>query len=154
MIVPRVPHRSSVSFSMKKSSGVRVSLLPCLFAFALLRHVQAGFCDDQLTGHYCRSYPESTSTFCLCTDRTETDANGLTKHKRDCDKVLDTRCVNGCQHGSCLRSDEVCADRTLTDMKYNDSTTTYTLKDMCPAVVDVSYRTWKNREQNSDGKFT
>jgi len=149
-------------------------LLTCFSAFALFCHVHAGFCDGK-SGKYCR-YKDGflVSTWCSCKYKRR---RFLSKYKggkykgykskikysgsslkRDCDSVEDRRCFNGCSgctsgcSGVCLAASQVCATITLDNVDYNDGQKIHKLTTTCPMVTKFPYKTWKDRQLNSDAK--
>lgn len=91
-------------------------------------------------------------TTCSCKSKKK---NGRTV--LDCDNKGEKYCSSGCSGssgflGRCNTASQVCATTNLDDLSLNSGGTTYTLAQQCPAVVAPTYRTWKNRQQNSDAK--
>jgi len=129
-------------------------LLTCFAAFALFCHVHAGFCDDK-SGRYCRNKDGVTvSTWCTCKYKSKRRFLSKSKYKssmkRDCDSVSDRPCGNGCSGGYCLSANEVCATTTLDNVAYSEGGKTYSLTDVCPVVTTSPFKTWKDRQQNTD----
>jgi len=139
-------------------------LLTCFSAFALFCHVHAGFCDDK-SGRFCRTKEGYglVSTFCSCKykrrrlSKKKSSYGSYSKYKykslkRDCDSVEDRPCTNGCGGGVCLSASQVCATTALNELALHDGSNVQKLSTTCPMVTQLTYKTWKDRQQNTDPK--
>lgn len=142
-------------------------LFICFSAFALFCHVHAGFCDGK-SGRFCRTKDGYglVSTYCSCkykrrrlskSKKSYSKSYSKIKYsgsslKRDCDSVEDRQCMNGCGSGVCLSAAQVCATSALNEVALSDGNKIHKLTTTCPMVTQFGYKSWKDRQQNTDTK--